>query len=234
MYELFISTFVTFFVVIDPLGIAPVFAVMTDGASSAFKRKMILKSVITGTIILLLFAFVGNGLLKALGISMMAFKTAGGILLFMIALEMVFEMRTERREKKSEAFTHEHEQEAEAGKTAKTSEPATFPDEEFDDISIFPMAIPFIAGPGSIATIMLLMSHYPGQFEFQSVVIGAMLVALISTVVILFAASKIIGMLGQTVANAITRILGVLLAAMATQYIFDGIQGTFFAAGQVS
>ncbi|WP_281556903.1 MarC family protein [Thalassomonas sp. RHCl1] len=234
MYELFISTFVTFFVVIDPLGIAPVFAVMTDGASSAFKRKMILKSVITGTIILLLFAFVGNGLLKALGISMMAFKTAGGILLFMIALEMVFEMRTERREKKSEAFTHEHEQEAEAGQAAKASEPVTYPDEEFDDISIFPMAIPFIAGPGSIATIMLLMSHYPGQFEFQSVVIGAMLVALISTVVILFAASKIIGMLGQTVANAITRILGVLLAAMATQYIFDGIQGTFFSAGQLS
>ncbi|WDE13576.1 MarC family protein [Thalassomonas haliotis] len=237
MYELFISTFVTFFVVIDPLGIAPVFAVMTDGASSAFKRKMIIKSVITGTIILLLFAFVGNGLLKALGISMMAFKTAGGILLFMIALEMVFEMRTERREKKSEAFTHEHEQQAGAGQqagtaqTAKAPEQVTYPDEEFDDISTFPMAIPFIAGPGSIATIMLLMSHYPGQIEFQSVVIGAMLVALISTVVILFAASKIIGMLGQTVANAITRILGVLLAAMATQYIFDGIQGTFFPAG---
>ncbi|WDE03610.1 MarC family protein [Thalassomonas viridans] len=244
MYELFISTFVTFFVVIDPLGIAPVFAVMTDGASSTFKRKMIIKSVLTGTIILLLFAFVGNGLLKALGISMMAFKTAGGILLFMIALEMVFEMRTERREKKSEAFTHEHgqEQDTEHGQEEEgeqtgqakpvpaKSTPAevTYPDEEFDDISIFPMAIPFIAGPGSIATIMLLMSHYPGQFEFQSVVIGAMLVALISTIVILFAASKIIGMLGQTVANAITRILGVLLAAMATQYIFDGIQGTFF------
>ena len=242
MYELFISTFVTFFVVIDPLGIAPVFAVMTDGASNAFKRRMIIKSVFTGTIILLLFAFVGNGLLKALGISMMAFKTAGGILLFMIALEMVFEMRTERREKKSEAFTHEHgdeqgneqgvEEEGEQSGKAKQANKApaevTYPDEEFDDISTFPMAIPFIAGPGSIASIMLLMSQYTGQFEFQSVVIGAMLAALVSTIVILFAASKIIGMLGQTVANAITRILGVLLAAMATQYIFDGIKGTFF------
>ena len=238
MYELFISTFVTFFVVIDPLGIAPVFAVMTDGASNAFKRKMIIKSVFTGTIILLLFAFVGNGLLKALGISMMAFKTAGGILLFMIALEMVFEMRTERREKKSEAFTHEHgdeqgedgesEQSGQATQVKKAPAEVTYPDEEFDDISTFPMAIPFIAGPGSIASIMLLMSQYTGQFEFQSVVIGAMLVALVSTIVILFAASKIIGMLGQTVANAITRILGVLLAAMATQYIFDGIKGTFF------
>ena len=242
MYELFISTFVTFFVVIDPLGIAPVFAVMTDGASGSFKRKMIMKSVITGTIILLLFAFLGNALLGALGISMMAFKTAGGILLFMIALEMIFEKRTERREKKTEAFTHEHEHEPELvseqgaeqgveqgvgqGQQIKAAV-IEYPDEDYDDISVFPMAIPFIAGPGSIATIMLLMSHYPGQFEFQSVVIGAMLATLLSTVVILFAASKIISMLGQTVANAITRILGVLLAAMATQYIFDGIKGTF-------
>jgi len=147
-------------------------------------------------------------------------------------------MRTERREKKSEAFTHEHgdeqgedgesEQSGQATQVKKAPAEVTYPDEEFDDISTFPMAIPFIAGPGSIASIMLLMSQYTGQFEFQSVVIGAMLVALVSTIVILFAASKIIGMLGQTVANAITRILGVLLAAMATQYIFDGIKGTFF------
>jgi len=107
MLELFISSFVTFFVVIDPLGIAPIFAVMTDGASSKFKRLMILKAIITGALILLLFAFVGNGLLAALGISLLAFKTAGGVLLFLIALDMVFETRTERREKASIEFSQE-------------------------------------------------------------------------------------------------------------------------------
>lgn len=219
MQELFIGTFVTFFVVIDPLGIAPIFAVMTEGASGAFKRRMVFKASITGAIILLLFAFLGNGLLSALGISMTAFKTAGGFLLFMIALEMVFEKRTERREKKSEGLTHEQGE----GAIVET-------DDDFEDISVFPIAIPFISGPGSIATIMLLMSHHKGNFDEQSVIIGALLAALLSTIVILLAASKIIGMLGHTVAGAITRVLGVILAAMATQYMFDGIREAFFGA----
>jgi len=219
MYELFISSFVTFFVVIDPLGIAPIFAVMTEGASAKFKRLMIIKATITGSIILLLFAFVGNGLLAALGISLLAFKTAGGVLLFLIALDMVFEKRTERREKASSEFTHEHPE--------GEGELVIHSDDEYDDISVFPMAIPFIAGPGSIAYIMLLMSNHSNNIQEQSVVISSMLSVLAMTVVILMAATKIIAMLGQTVANAITRILGVLLAALATQYIFDGIQGTF-------
>ena len=217
MYELFISSFVTFFVVIDPLGIAPIFAVMTDGASTKYKRSMILKAIFAGGIILLLFAFMGNGLLKALGISLLAFKTAGGVLLFLIALDMVFEKRTERREKHSEEFTHEHTHE----------ESKLNIDDEFDDISVFPMAIPFIAGPGSIAYIMLLMSNFSENAESQGIAIGAMLSVLFLTIFILMTATKIIGWLGQTVANAITRILGVLLAALATQYIFDGIKGTF-------
>ena len=101
MYELFIGSFVTFFVVIDPLGIAPIFAVMTEGASSRFKRRMILKAVFAGTVILLMFAFVGNGLLKALGISLMAFKTAGGVLLFMIALDMIKDLSERSQIKKT-------------------------------------------------------------------------------------------------------------------------------------
>ena len=220
MSELFISSFVTFFVVIDPLGIAPIFAVMTDGASAEFKRRMILKATFSGTIILLLFAFLGNGLLAALGISLMAFKTAGGVLLFLIALDMVFEKRTERREKTSEEFTHEHSD------TSNNLSPSS--DDDYDDISIFPMAIPFIAGPGSIAYIMLLMSNHSEEIHSQGLVIGSMLAVLVLSVFILLAATKIIDWLGQTVANAITRILGVLLAALATQYIFDGIRGAFF------
>ncbi|MDQ7048410.1 MAG: MarC family protein [Enterobacterales bacterium] len=218
MYELFISSFVTFFVVIDPLGIAPIFAVMTEGASAQFKRNMILKATLTGAIILLLFAFIGNALLQALGISLNAFKTAGGVLLFLIALDMVFEKRSERRAKTSQEFSHEHTQ---------VSESKPNIDHEFDDISIFPMAIPFLAGPGSIAYIMLLMSHNSGEIHAQSIVIASMLAVLLATIFVLLAATKIIDWLGQTVANAITRILGVLLAALATQYVFDGIKGAF-------
>lgn len=221
MYELFISSFVTFFVVIDPLGIAPIFAVMTDGASHEFKRRMILKATLTGTTILLLFAFMGNGLLSALGISLNAFKTAGGVLLFLIALDMVFEKRTERREKKSEEFTHEHHIEAAA--------PQKNIDDEFDDISVFPMAIPFLAGPGSIAYIMLLMSNHSENLQAQGVVISSMLSVLLLSIFILLTATKIISMMGQTVANAITRILGVLLAALATQYMFDGVKSAFLS-----
>ena len=228
MYELFISSFVTFFVVIDPLGIAPIFAVMTDGASNKHKRAMIIKATITGTIILLLFAFVGNGLLAALGISLLAFKTAGGVLLFMIALDMVFEKRTERREKASAEFSHEHEAQP-VNAQPTNEEPNATSDDDYDDISVFPMAIPFLAGPGSIAYIMLLMSHHSENVQEQGVVIGSMLSVLLLSVFILMAASKIIAMMGQTVANAITRILGVLLAALATQYIFDGIKGTFLS-----
>ncbi len=220
MYELFISSFVTFFVVIDPLGIAPIFAVMTEGASAKFKRSMILKATLTGSIILLLFAFIGNALLNALGISLNAFKTAGGVLLFMIALDMVFEKRTERREKTSEEFSHDHSESSAVKENI---------DDEFDDISIFPMAIPFLAGPGSIAYIMLLMSHHNQALDEQTVVIASMLAVLLLTIFILMAATKIIDWLGQTVANAITRILGVLLAALATQYVFDGIKAAFFA-----
>ena len=219
MYELFIGTFITFFVVIDPLGVAPIFAVMTDGASNAFKRRMVFKATLTGASILLLFAFVGTGLLSALGISMMAFKTAGGVLLFMLALEMVFEKRTERREKKTEGLTHEPDE-------SPTAVIET--DDDFEDISVFPMGIPFIAGPGSIASIMLMMSHHEGNYTDQGIILSALTACLLLTVIILLAASKIINLMGQTVANVITRILGVILAAMATQYMFDGIKAAFF------
>jgi len=213
MYELLIGTFVTFFVVIDPVGIAPVFAVLTNGASQSFKHRMVFKATLTGGIILLFFAFLGTYMLAALGISLPAFKAAGGALLFMIALEMIFEKRTERREKTTEGKTHD----------AEVHEP----DESYEDISVFPIAIPFMAGPGSIATILLLMSQHSGSITEQGLVIAALFAALLATLIILIAATRIIDFLGETVANAITRILGVILAAMATQYIFDGIKAAF-------
>lgn len=217
MYEIFLSAFITLFVVIDPLGIAPIFAVMTDGTSARHKRMMIFKATLTASFILLLFAFFGHSLLGALGISMPAFRTAGGFLLFLIAMEMVFEKRTERREKKAEGLIYEEE-----------GVPHTAHEEEPEDISVFPMAIPFMSGPGSIATLMLMMNQHKGVAVEQGMIIAALAATLLSTVIILLAASRIMDLLGQTVANAITRILGVILAAMATQFMFDGIKAAFF------
>ena len=140
MSELFISAFVTFLVVIDPPGCAPIFASLTSGAAADHRRSMAIRSVLIATGILLFFALLGEELLDALGISLSAFRIAGGIMLFLIAIDMVFEKRTERREHRA--------QEVSAS--------------EAEDVSVFPMAIPMIAGPGSIASVMLLLARRDG------------------------------------------------------------------------
>jgi multiple antibiotic resistance protein len=138
MIELYISSLITFFVVIDPPGCAPIYAGLSASASSLQKRAMAIRAVGVSALILFVFALFGEALLKGLGISLASFRIAGGIMLFLIALEMVFEKRTERREDR-------------AAKVAS--------DPEVEDVSIFPMAMPMIAGPGSIASVMLLMSR---------------------------------------------------------------------------
>ncbi len=132
MIELFVSAFVTFFVIIDPPGCAPIFASLTQGCPPAQRRMMALRSVLIAAGILLFFGLFGEDLLDALGISLAAFRIAGGIMLFLIALEMVFEKRTQRRE-------------------SRANEVNATP--EIEDISVFPMAIPMIAGPGSITPV---------------------------------------------------------------------------------
>ena len=170
MLDLFISAFVTLFVVIDPPGCAPIFAGLTSGAPPAQARAMALRACLIAMMILVLFALFGEGLLGALQIELNSFRLAGGIMLFLIALEMVFEKRTQRREERAEKIK------------------AT---PEIKDISVFPLAIPMIAGPGSIATIMLLV--------------------------------------GEQVEAVITRLLGVLLAALAAQYVIDALRAVFAA-----
>src|SRR4051812_17729226 len=147
MVSLFLSAFVTFFVVIDPPGCAPIFASLTRGGSNDYRQTMALRSVGLAALVLILFALVGEPLLKTLGISLDAFRVAGGIMVFLIALEMVFEKRTERREGRAEEINRRHAEEAR---------------QEPEDISVFPMAIPMIAGPGSIATVMLVTAHNHG------------------------------------------------------------------------
>jgi multiple antibiotic resistance protein len=205
MIELFTSAFVTFFVVIDPPGCAPIFASLTNGASAAQRRVMALRSVAIASAILLFFALFGEDLLRALGVSLAAFRIAGGIMLFLIALEMVFEKRQERREKRADEIN------------------AT---PEVEDISVFPMAIPMIAGPGSIASIMLLMARSNG-LEQSLVVLGALAAILVLTLVALLAAGPLMRLLGHKVEGMITRILGVILAALAAQFVIDGISVSF-------
>ena len=205
MIELFVSAFVTFFVVIDPPGCAPIFASLTAGTDAAHRRMMALRSVAIASGILLFFALFGEDLLRALGVSLAAFRIAGGIMLFLIALEMVFERRTERREKRADevAATPEHE-----------------------DISVFPMAIPMIAGPGSIASIMLLMARSDG-LDQSLVVLGALAAILVLTLVALLTAGPLMKLLGHRIEAMITRILGVILAALAAQFVIDGISVSF-------
>jgi len=199
--ELYISSLITFFVVIDPPGCAPIYAGLSAGASTLQKRAMAMRAVGVAAAILFVFALFGEALLKGLGISLASFRIAGGIMLFLIALEMVFEKRTERREDR-------------AAKVAS--------DPEVEDVSIFPMAMPMIAGPGSIASVMLLMSRNNG-IERQAVVLGAMVTILLLTLVALLAAGPIMRILGAKIEAVITRLLGVLLAALAVQFVIDGL-----------
>jgi multiple antibiotic resistance protein len=205
MIELFLSAFITFFVVIDPPGCAPIYASLTKDANKSESRSMAIRAVFIATLILMTFGLFGEKLLAALGISLDSFRIAGGIMLFLIALEMVFEKRTERRE-------------------ARAQEIIETP--EVEDVSVFPMAMPMIAGPGSIATIMLLMSRNEG-LQSSLAIFAALGSVLLLTLIALLAAGPIMKLLGARIEAVITRILGVLLAALAAQFVVDGLRESF-------
>ncbi len=202
MLDLFLSAFVTLFVVIDPPGCAPIYAGLSAGASRQQAVAMAVRACVIAAIILLVFALFGEQLLGALHIELNSFRIAGGIMLFFIAMDMVFEKRTERREKRAEELRGTP---------------------EVEDVSVFPMAMPMIAGPGSIATIMLLTARAQGT-EQTLVILGAMLAVVLLTLVALIAAAPLMKLLGKHVEAVITRLLGVLLAALAAQYVVDGLK----------
>ncbi|MFN9497801.1 MAG: MarC family protein [Erythrobacteraceae bacterium] len=203
--ELFLSAFITLFVVIDPPGCAPIYAGLTKGASAQQARSMALRATMIASIILLIFALFGQELLGALHIELNSFRIAGGLMLFCIAFDMVFEKRTQRRESRAE-------------KIAATP--------EIEDVSVFPMAMPMLAGPGAIAAIMLLMNEAQGWSEMAEV-LAALAAVLVITAASLVAAGPLIRLLGDKVEAVITRLLGVLLAALAAQYVIDGLKGSF-------
>lgn len=205
MIELYISALITFFVVIDPPGCAPIFASLTTGAPPAERRAQAYRAVVIATLILVFFALFGEDLLGALGVTLDAFRIAGGIMLFLIAFEMVFEKRTQRREDRAQ-------------KIIDTP--------EIEDVSAFPMAMPMIAGPGTIASVMLLEARSSG-IEESLVVLAALGTILLLTLVALLAAGPMMRLLGQRIEAVITRLLGVILAALAAQFVINGLIGAF-------
>lgn len=206
MFDIFLAAFVTFFVVVDPIGIAPVFAGLTQGTAAAYRRRMAVKGTAIAAAILIFFALVGEPFLFALGITLDALKVAGGFMLFLIALEMVFERRTERRENSAERSHKEPPQ----------------------DISVFPLAIPLLAGPGAIASVILLMAGREGSFAAQGAVLAALALTLAITLAAFLAASRLMQLIGQTASTILTRVLGIVLAALAAQYMLDGVRNAIF------
>ena len=191
-----ITAFVTLFVVIDPVGLAPVFVALTAGEDFAHRRAVALRACMIGFGILLVFGLAGEAVLEFIGISMPAFRIAGGILLFLTALDMLFERRTKRR----------GDQRARA-----------------DDPSVFPLATPLIAGPGAIATMILLTSRPGADLQWTLAVYGVM-AAVVAMCFVLFLASGLLErMLGPTGINVVTRLLGMLLAALSVQFVLDGL-----------
>ena len=205
MLELFVSAFITLFVVLDPPGCAPIYAGLTSGASPVQRRSMAVRACLIASVILVIFALFGEDRLGALDIELASFRIAGGLMLFLIALDMVFEKRTQRREERAE-------------KVAATP--------EIEDVSVFPMAMPMLAGPGAIASIMLLAGGARGV-EGTLVVLAALAAVMVITVFALIAAGPLMKMVGARVEAVITRLLGVLLAALAAQYVIDGLRGSF-------
>jgi multiple antibiotic resistance protein len=205
MIELFGSVLVTFLVIIDPPGCVPIFASLTRGTPPAHRRAMAIRSSAIAWVILMFFALLGKPMLHALGISLASFRIAGGVMLFMIALDMVFERRTQRRENRAHSIEGT-------------------PDAE--DISVFPMAIPMIAGPGSIASAMLWVSRAETPIHV-AIVLGAITVVMLITFLTLLASEPLMRLMGEKVEAMITRILGVILAALAAQFIVDGLKQSF-------
>jgi multiple antibiotic resistance protein len=199
--------------VIDPPGCAPIYASLTKGANAPQRRNMALRAVMVASGILLIFALFGEQLLGALHIELNSFRIAGGIMLFLIAIDMVFEKRTQRRETRAEGV--------------KSAADAAGKPLEEEDISVFPMAIPMLAGPGSIASVMLLSARTDGDVTKEAVVLGALVTVLLLTLLCLLAAGPMMKLMGAKFEGALTRLLGVVLAALAAQFVIDGIKQSF-------
>jgi multiple antibiotic resistance protein len=205
MIDELLKFFVLFFVVVEPVTLVPVFASLTHGASAAYRRKMSLKAVAVSGIVLALFALGGAWFIRMMGISVDAFRIAGGVMLFLIALEMVF-----ARESGTKTTS---EEKAEVTQRA--------------DISVFPLAFPFIAGPGALATVLLTFGTARDDVILTLGLLGVIAAVLLITLVLLLAAPIVNRVMGVTGAHVVSRLAGVVLAALAVQFMIDGLRGAF-------
>lgn len=206
MAETLLHAFVTFLVILDPPGTAVLFAAMTEGETGTYRRRMAVRAVILSALALVVFALAGKTLLALLGITLAAFKVAGGALLFLLAADMVFARRSGLRS------TTPAEEEEVAGR---------------DDISVFPLAFPLIAGPGAMTSVVLMMGRAEGDWALQGLVLAVLGLVLVLLLAMLLAAARVQILLGRVGAHAISRVLGIVLAALAVQFIIDGVRAAF-------
>lgn len=209
MLDQLVTLFVTLLVVIDPVGVAPMFAALTRGGTDRYRRRMALKGTVIATLIMLFFLFTGDALLRFLGISLAAFRVSGGALLFLLAIDMVFARPSGLR-----------------STTVREQEEAQYK----EDISVFPLAFPLLAGPGALTTILLTTSGLRPQDQpllFLGL-LGVLLAVLALTLACLLLAPRLMRLLGETGANVIDRLLGVILAALAMQYMLEGLRAGLF------
>lgn len=205
--DLLINAITTLLVTIDPPGLAPIFLGLTVGMTRPQRKQVALRGSLIAFCILAVFALTGAGVLSLLGISIGAFRIAGGLLLFWIAFEMIFERRNDRKEKSADvAITRDH----------------------IHNIAAFPLAIPLIAGPGAISATVLLSGSFPTLYG-QVALLLILLAGIVLTWLVFFLAERIDGVLGQTGRSILTRLLGVILAALAVQFVADGIKALMAA-----
>jgi multiple antibiotic resistance protein len=205
MADELLKFFVLFFVVVEPITLVPLFAAMTEGADDEFRRRMALKAVVVAGLVLLLFAVGGAWFLKVMGISIDAFRIAGGIMLFLIALEMVFARESGTRQ------TVEEKQES----------------RKRADISVFPLAFPFIAGPGALAIVLLTFGASRGDLELSAGLFGVVVLVLAITYLLMRLTPIVMRVMGVTGGNVVNRLSGVVLAALAVQFIITGVTNAF-------
>lgn len=200
-----ITAFLTLFVIIDPIGLAPLFVALTPGASAAHRRAVGLRAVTIAFVILTVFGLFGDHVLTFVGISMPAFRIAGGLLLFLTALEMLFEKRSKRREEHAQHPEHQ----------------------PVEDPSVFPLATPLLAGPGAITSMILLIDQSEGV-SGVFFVLGVLLAVLLVVLFFFMMSTAMERILGATGINVVTRLMGMLLAALSVQFVIDGLKAVFF------
>ena len=206
MLELVITAFVTFFVVIDPIGMVPLFTTVASGLDPGPRRATALKGTFAAAVILVVAGFIGEVALRSLGISIAAFRIAGGVLLLLLAVDMVFARHSGLRSTTADEDTESVQR---------------------TDIAYVPLAVPLIAGPGAFASVILLMDRASGNIVAQAAVMAMLLVVMVILAVTLLAATRLMDWLGVTGINVMGRVFGIVLAALSVQLIVDGLNESF-------